>query len=200
MSYPLPNIGKPATNALQTIQVTTLEDVSQLNEADLVKLHGVGPKAIEKLKIAMSEVDLSFSKKASDLSFEPDFRVSGDLACDNAPKRRIIRDFLIASYMPSKSLIETLVSEDIYYQITAERDIYGLDNLTQFLSDNSLDVSYLKLSTILSHGKVGSAHGEVILKSGNKIYFGAFVNFQSHKKDALIQEVTLFIKESSVRD
>lgn len=51
MTTPLPtNIGRPATNALEAVDITSLEAVSKLTEKELTGLHGVGPKAIGILK------------------------------------------------------------------------------------------------------------------------------------------------------
>nr|WP_263314221.1 helix-hairpin-helix domain-containing protein [Mammaliicoccus sp. Marseille-Q6498] len=58
----LPKIGKPATRALNSINVTTLEDVSKYDEKYLSELHGVGPKAIRILKESLEEKGLSFSE------------------------------------------------------------------------------------------------------------------------------------------
>lgn len=46
---PLPAIGAPATSALATIGVTALEQVIEYSEAELLPLHGMGPKAIRLL-------------------------------------------------------------------------------------------------------------------------------------------------------
>jgi predicted flap endonuclease-1-like 5' DNA nuclease len=56
----LPNIGNPATNALAVVGVTTLEQVCEWHEKDMLKLHGVGPKAIRILKEALAEKGWSF--------------------------------------------------------------------------------------------------------------------------------------------
>lgn len=54
MNTPLPStIGRPATNALNAANITSLEDLSRLTEKELAALHGVGPKAIRILKDAM---------------------------------------------------------------------------------------------------------------------------------------------------
>ncbi|MFW6075395.1 MAG: hypothetical protein ACOC9Y_07355, partial [Chloroflexota bacterium] len=59
---PLPRgIGNPATRALAVEGITTLEQVSRNREADLLALHGVGPKAIRVLREALAEKGLSFS-------------------------------------------------------------------------------------------------------------------------------------------
>lgn len=94
MSSPLPKIGKPAMNALHHINIKTIEDAARLDETTLLKIHGVGPKAVSILRDTLTEKGLKFAE-SNQLSFTPDFAVLGDLKCDNAPKRRIIRDFII---------------------------------------------------------------------------------------------------------
>lgn len=61
-SIPLPtNIGAPATRALTAAGITHLAHLTKWNEADLLKLHGVGPKALRILKEVMAEHKLAFS-------------------------------------------------------------------------------------------------------------------------------------------
>lgn len=49
------SIGKPATRALLGAGVRSLADVARLTEADLLALHGVGPKAVRILLAAVGE-------------------------------------------------------------------------------------------------------------------------------------------------
>ena len=58
----LPKIGMPATNALASIGITTLSQVSQLTEEELLATHGVGPKAIRVLKEALAENGLKLKE------------------------------------------------------------------------------------------------------------------------------------------
>lgn len=55
----LPKISKPATRALAEMGVTTLEQIARLSEAELLALHGFGPKAITILKPALAAHGLS---------------------------------------------------------------------------------------------------------------------------------------------
>lgn len=43
-------IGNPATNALLAAGITTLEQVSEMSDKELLAIHGVGPKAVRILK------------------------------------------------------------------------------------------------------------------------------------------------------
>jgi predicted flap endonuclease-1-like 5' DNA nuclease len=55
----LPPIGRPAGSALLEIGVTTLAQVAELGERDLLGLHGVGPKAVRILREALEAEGLS---------------------------------------------------------------------------------------------------------------------------------------------
>ncbi|MEV1118450.1 hypothetical protein AB0I91_25575 [Actinosynnema sp. NPDC049800] len=46
-------IGRPATRALTAIGVTTLAQVAGLSDAELLAVHGVGPKAVRVLREAL---------------------------------------------------------------------------------------------------------------------------------------------------
>jgi hypothetical protein len=46
-------IGRPATQALISIGITSLDQVAELTEAELAAMHGVGPKAIRVLAEAL---------------------------------------------------------------------------------------------------------------------------------------------------
>ena len=56
----LPKIGAPARRALAAAGVTSLEQVAAWTEADLKKLHGMGPNALGKLRDALAERGFSF--------------------------------------------------------------------------------------------------------------------------------------------
>jgi predicted flap endonuclease-1-like 5' DNA nuclease len=48
-------IGRPATDALAAIGVTTLSRVAEMSDADLLALHGVGPKALRILRDTLAD-------------------------------------------------------------------------------------------------------------------------------------------------
>lgn len=59
----LPKIGAPATRALASAGISTLEDLSQHTEAEILALHGMGPKALGILRGAMQERGLQFKEQ-----------------------------------------------------------------------------------------------------------------------------------------
>ncbi len=57
------SIGRPATNALLAAGYTRLEQLTRVRAVDILKLHGVGPKAIRILSATLAEKGLSFADK-----------------------------------------------------------------------------------------------------------------------------------------
>jgi hypothetical protein len=55
----LPRIGAPATRALAGIGVTRLSQLTEHRADDLLKLHGMGPRAIAILRQALADRKLS---------------------------------------------------------------------------------------------------------------------------------------------
>ncbi len=54
----LPRIGAPATRALASIGVASLEDVAGRRQDELLALHGFGPRAVRILDEALAEAGL----------------------------------------------------------------------------------------------------------------------------------------------
>jgi predicted RecB family nuclease len=59
---PLPKIGAPAIRALASVGVTTVEDLADHTEKELLALHGFGPRAISILSSVMEELGVSFKE------------------------------------------------------------------------------------------------------------------------------------------
>ncbi|EUJ43558.1 nuclear transport factor 2 family protein [Listeria riparia] len=186
----LPNIGKPATNALQNIGVTTLEQVAAMDEPTLLKIHGVGPKAIKILREALTEQGMGFQ---SGESLSKDFAVICDFECDNAPKKRMIRDYLIASATANQADLEAVLEEDFVWTVPGEFQIEGRQEFIEELVAHAQPISTLEIQSLLTHGKGGSAHGTVTDKRGKKVYFSDIFVFRSSGKDAKISGLTSFV-------
>ena len=55
-------IAKPAIRALHGAGIFTLEQLAEHAEMEIMKLHGMGPKAMERIRLSLSEKGLSFRK------------------------------------------------------------------------------------------------------------------------------------------
>ena len=63
-----PGIGAPATRALAAAGITRLVQLTSLSEVELLKLHGVGPKAVRLLREALSKRRLKFARPGNSRS------------------------------------------------------------------------------------------------------------------------------------
>ena len=63
-STPLPAIGRPATDALAVIGVRCLEQVIEHSEAELLGLHGMGPKAIRLIADELERLGWNWSLRS----------------------------------------------------------------------------------------------------------------------------------------
>lgn len=170
----IPNIGKPAASALEHIGITQLEELTQFDEKNLLKLHGLGPKAAGILKDALQTSGLKF-KEEEQLTYSPEFLISGSLGCNNAPKREVIRDFLILAYMNDKKAEALLVTEMLLPKLPSQ-------------------ITALHIYNILTHGKEGAANGTVITADGQTHHWAYFIEFENHKKDARIKNISSYSK------
>ncbi|MGH3375908.1 MAG: hypothetical protein ACRDP6_14315 [Actinoallomurus sp.] len=60
--YDFPSgLSKPALRALANAGYTGLDQLSAVSEAELKRMHGMGPKAIGQLRSAMAEHGLAFA-------------------------------------------------------------------------------------------------------------------------------------------
>ena len=53
-------IGRPATSALHAAGIFKLVQLTQMTEREVLKLHGMGPKALGILKATLAEKGLTF--------------------------------------------------------------------------------------------------------------------------------------------
>ncbi|MCD8821399.1 helix-hairpin-helix domain-containing protein [Staphylococcus gallinarum] len=190
MGVDLPKVGKPATNALKAQGISSLEDVARYDKTTLLDIHGVGPKAIDILEKALAEHGLDFKNI---LGHELPFELIGDLKCDNAPKQRIMLDFLIASALVNKEQLIAVLSEDFIWKVPGAFELKGLDAFYDELSEHQVDIKQIVINDNISHGKVGSMHGEQLQSDGSKLWFADFFEFESHKKNAKIKTVTSYV-------
>jgi hypothetical protein len=57
----LPALAAPARRALAAAGYTRLEQLTAITARDLLKLHGMGPNALEQLRRALADRQLSFA-------------------------------------------------------------------------------------------------------------------------------------------
>ncbi len=62
-THPFGKLGNPAQRALANAGIKTLEQLSQVTESELLKLHGMGKASLPVLREALAAKGLSFAKK-----------------------------------------------------------------------------------------------------------------------------------------
>ena len=55
-------IGEPAQRALALHNILSVEDCSQYTKAELLNLHGVGPKAIRLIEEELKQLNMNYKK------------------------------------------------------------------------------------------------------------------------------------------
>lgn len=84
-----PNIGSPATRALEAAGYTKLKQLTKVSEAELGKLHGMGPKALRILRETLEAKGLSFASVSAVEVFMQD--LDHPLKAEVEALRKIIR-------------------------------------------------------------------------------------------------------------
>jgi hypothetical protein len=59
-------LAAPARRALARAGATRLEDLARMTEADVARLHGMGPNAMAKLRVALATCGLAFAPPLSE--------------------------------------------------------------------------------------------------------------------------------------
>ena len=93
-----PTLAAPARRALSAAGYTRLDQLAQASEADLEKLHGIGPTAIAALHDALHE---------RGLSFDPGVPASGDLGGTKRLANQV-DEYLRGVQEPGHSTLQTL--------------------------------------------------------------------------------------------
>lgn len=55
-------LSAPAQRALENAGITTVKQLSRYSEPEIMKLHGMGPSTIPRLRAALEEAGLDFAK------------------------------------------------------------------------------------------------------------------------------------------
>lgn len=192
MAISLPNIGKTAVNTLKQLNITTLNEVSKVDEGTLLKIHGIGPKAIRVLKEKLTAEGMDFSEPPQ-LSMQPPFAVIGDLSCDNAPKRRVIRDFIIARTAGNETALMETITENASCQIVNRNTKVSISENNLIGVEENHKISSMIIHHNISHGKEGASETVVILNNGEQIHIADFFLFESHKKDSKIYSIKSYV-------
>lgn len=99
--------------------------------------------------------------------------------CNNAPKKRLLKDFNIAFATGDTEVLNGMVSEDITWIIHGDKQVVGkagfskeIESMKQYVADE------LTIHTIITHGAEAAVNG-VIKMGGNNYVFCDIYRFTS---------------------
>lgn len=88
-------LGSPALRALSAAGLTRLEQLTTITEADLLQLHGMGPKALGLMRSALAERGLAFAApaepRAASLTFHASVELHGKTATGITVPAEVVR-------------------------------------------------------------------------------------------------------------
>lgn len=112
--------------------------------------------------------------------------------CGNAPRKIVIRDFLIAVYDLQIDDVTESIHDSIQWDVVGSQMLSGPDEVRAWLVEQPRAVE-LTLNTVITHGTDCGADGAVKLAEGSRSSFSHIIVFAGHGKNAKIKEIRSYI-------
>ncbi|MBQ2262129.1 MAG: hypothetical protein II336_12245 [Loktanella sp.] len=109
-------------------------------------------------------------------------QIQGSKDCGNSPKNQFVQDVSVA--MECGEAMPEAFSEEVTWEQTATQLMSGKNALLEYLGSRPKPASITVLHAI-SHGKVGSANGEVTLANGHTRRFCHVFEFTNTKANCI---------------
>ncbi|WP_116654992.1 nuclear transport factor 2 family protein [Pelagibacterium sediminicola] len=108
--------------------------------------------------------------------------------CGNAPRKRIIRDLIVALYGGEVSKALSYLSENVNWQMIGSWGASDKAEVGHHLSQQSR-VVHLRIGTIITHGTDCGIDGEITFEDGRQAAFCHVLIFTGGAKSATIKTV-----------
>lgn len=113
--------------------------------------------------------------------------------CDNAPRKRILKDFNVASVTGDTDFLLENLADQITLNIIGQEVVEGKEAFLQHLAKLQRDkIKELEIIDIITHGYVASVHGTVI-GTKHSYDFCHVYRFTGATKTAKIKEITSYV-------
>lgn len=117
--------------------------------------------------------------------------------CGNAPRHQIIIGIIEALHAKDLQVLQEWCAEDVRWDIAGSDQLAGFEAIAQW-AESGTQTDSLKFSSVLTHGKEGSADGIFIDASGSSAHFSHVFQFASAGKNAKLKAVrSYFIPAAS---
>lgn len=114
--------------------------------------------------------------------------------CGNSPKREFLKKFNLAFPDGDTDFIIQHISENIRWEMVGHKTLTGKDEILKELNEGKKSpMAEFELSTIITHGKEGSASGRFTLENGKTFVFCDVYKFKGTK--SIIEEMQSFVIE-----
>ncbi len=114
--------------------------------------------------------------------------------CDNAPKRRFIKDFCVANVHGDIKTVMDMLTDDICLEIPGYKTVQGQEAVERLLTEDAKrsKVTELAFENIVSHGDRVAANGILKFEDGGSVAFCNMYTFNSHSKHAKIKLIKTY--------
>lgn len=112
--------------------------------------------------------------------------------CGNAPRKAVVRDFLIALYQRDGAHVLDRLRDEIQWDVIGSTQLQGHDDVESWL-ETQPDAAALHLHTVITHGTDCGADGRVVYDDGTEIAFNHVFIFAGHAKTAQIKTIRSYL-------
>ena len=112
--------------------------------------------------------------------------------CGNAPRKVVIRDFLIALYQRDIPHVQESLKDDVDWDIIGSTQFQGVDEVSSWVQTQP-SATALHLHTVITHGTDCGADGRVTYSDGTEIAFNHVFVFAGHSKTAKIKAIRSYL-------
>ncbi|MFQ4149579.1 hypothetical protein AAGW05_12925 [Arthrobacter sp. LAPM80] len=111
--------------------------------------------------------------------------------CGNAPRKEIVRDFVVSLAERNSEHVMSLLAEDIAWKIVGDRILTDRETVLRWVTGLP-KVDQVVFGSLLTHGRGASADGVFYLADGTQSSFCHVLRFASAVKTAKIVGVNTY--------
>lgn len=112
--------------------------------------------------------------------------------CGNAPRKVVLRDFLISVYERDTASALARLHQDIDWRLIGQRQLTGHRDIATWLETQPI-AQALQLHTVITHGTECGADGVVTYTDGSQVAFSHVLSFAGHAKSAKINAIRSYL-------
>ena len=112
--------------------------------------------------------------------------------CGNAPRKIVIRDFLIALYQRDVGAVLAALHDSVQWEIVGSCQLEGPSEVDAWLTQQPA-ATELHVALVITHGTDCGADGTVVYAKGSQVRFHHVLIFAGHSKTAKIKQLRSYL-------